>query len=142
MIGLGSLIVWALTGKFPKEAKMTRCTHCNGTYDLAAGACPTCQPSKDSTAEILKLMRQATARIVTCVLEATAEAADMERTVIFRRDQMCPPGLAPNPQLIRDLVQSPAYTELVEKYVAGDIRDHLLTHVINLLRLRLPGVIA
>ena len=95
----------------------------------------------DSSAEMLKLTRQATARIVTAAIEATAEAADMERAFLFRQDKSCPPPLAANPQLIRDLVGSPAYTELVQKYVAGEIRDHLLTHVVNLLRLRLPGVI-
>lgn len=122
---------------------MTHGTQSNGTHDTPNDVSPACQTAPlDSSAEILKLARQATARIVTAALEVTAESADMERSVIFRRDQLCPPGLAPNPQLIRDLVQSPAYTELVEKYVNGEIRDHLLTHVINLLRLRLPGVIA
>ncbi|MCG3181410.1 MAG: hypothetical protein BIFFINMI_03803 [Phycisphaerae bacterium] len=96
----------------------------------------------DSSTEMLKFARQATARIVTAAIEATAEAADMERAVIFRRNEAYPPGLAANPQVIRDLVHSPAYADLIDKYVAGEIRDHLLTHVINLLRLRLPGVIA
>ena len=122
---------------------MTHCAQCNGTHDVPSDACPACQTAPlDSSTEMLKLARQATARIITAALEVTAESADMERSVIFRRDQLCPPGLTANPQLIRDLVQSPAYTDLVEKYVNGEIRDHLLTHVINLLRMRLPGVIA
>lgn len=103
---------------------------------------PTVTAPIDSSAEMLKLARQATARIVTAAIEATAEAADMERSVLFRLDKSCPPGLATNPQFIRDLVRGVAYTDLVEKYVAGEIRDHLLTHVVNLLRLRLPGVLA
>ncbi|MCG3178620.1 MAG: hypothetical protein BIFFINMI_00948 [Phycisphaerae bacterium] len=98
--------------------------------------------ASEPSAEMLKLSRRAAVRIVTAAIEATAEAADIERAALFRQDKSCPPGLAANPQLIRDLVHSPAYVELVEKYVAGDIRDHLLTHVINLMRLRLPGMIA
>src|ERR1017187_2085518 len=71
-------------------------------------------PATDSSAEMIRLARQATARIVTAALEATAESADMERAIHARASSApdsLPAGLQIDPQQIRDFTRSGAYLE-------------------------------
>ncbi|MDD4888573.1 MAG: hypothetical protein PHU85_01485 [Phycisphaerae bacterium] len=99
----------------------------------------------DSSAEMLTLARQATARIVTAAIEATAESADMERAVLARKFpamSSLPPPLRVDPQQIRDFTKSPGYADLVEQYVQGRIEGHLLTRALDLLSQYLPILFA
>ena len=101
--------------------------------------------SADTSSEMLKLARKATARIVTAALEATAESADMERAALARRFPALtslPPALAVDPQQIRDFTRGPAFQELIEQYVQGRIEGHLLTRVLDLLSQYLPLLFA
>ena len=103
-----------------------------------------CMGRMDSTAEMLRLARQATARIVTAALEATAESADMERaarTARVRRGRSLgtgggddlPAELQVDPQRLRDFTRGAGYSDLVERYVRGEIEGHLLPRAMALL---------
>ena len=101
----------------------------------------------DSSAQMLVLARQATARIVTAAIEATAESADMERTALARNLKFpaltsLPPALAIDPQQIRDFTRGGACQELIESYVQGRIEGHLLTRALDLLNQYLPMLFA
>lgn len=101
--------------------------------------------STDSSSEMLKLARQATARIVTAAFEATAESADMERSVLAHRFPALaslPAALRVDPQQIRDFTKTPAYTDLIEQYVQGRIEGHLLTRAMDLLAKFVPLLFA
>jgi hypothetical protein len=104
----------------------------------------------DSTLEMLKLARQATARIVTAALEATAESADMERAARAARVALparatqarnlgigglddLPAELRVDPQRLRDFTRGAGYLDLVERYVRGKIEGHLLPRAMALL---------
>jgi hypothetical protein len=95
----------------------------------------------DSTFEMLKLARQATARIVTAALEATAESADMERAARASRMRNLvtsggdglPAELRIDPQRIRDFTRGGSYVDLVERYIRGEIEGHLLPRAMALL---------
>lgn len=102
-------------------------------------------PASDTSGQMLKLARQATARIVTAALEATAESADMERVAMARKFPALtsmPPALAVDPQQIRDFTRSQAYQDLIEQYVLGRIEGHLLTRAMDLLNRYLPVAFA
>ena len=88
--------------------------------------------------EMLKLARKAVARIATAALEATAEAADMERAKLHHASEPPPAPLQVDPQAIRDFTQSPAYEELVASYISGDSVGHFLLQAIDLLRDQVP----
>jgi len=99
----------------------------------------------DSSSEMLKLARKATARIVTAALEATAESADMERAALARKFpalSSLPAPLRVDPQQIRDFSRGTAYAELIEQYVQGRVEGHLLTRVLEMLSQYLPLLFA
>ncbi len=102
-------------------------------------------PLTAGSAAVLKLARQATARIVTAALEATAESADMERADLVRRFPAMtslPAPLRLDPQQIRDFARSDDYQLLVEHYIQGRIQGHLLTRLLELLSRSLPMLFA
>ena len=95
----------------------------------------------DSSAEMLKLARKATARIVTAALEATAESADMERTALARQlpaGASLPAALAVDPEQIRRFTRTEAFQDLIERYVQGRLDGHLLIRAVELLNESLP----
>lgn len=98
-----------------------------------------------TAAEMLKLARQATARIVTAALEATAESADMERAALARKFPAMtslPAPLRLDPQQIRDFTKTADYSNLIEQYVQGAVEGHLLARAVEMLQRVVPAMFA